>query len=123
KEIEIARAHGDLRENSEYKFAQEKRAALQKEMKNLSAQVKKVRVLSKQDVDLSRVSVGTKVRIAGDGGEEKVYSILGPFDADTEKDIISFQSQLAKVLMDKKVGEKVLINNNTWEVKEIAEAL
>lgn len=123
KDIEIARAHGDLRENSEYKFAQEKRASLQKEMKTLSAQIKKVRVLSKEDVDTSKVSVGTKVKISDSEGQEKEYIILGPFDADLEKDIISAQSKLAKYLLDKKVGEKVTFNDNTWEVKEITKAI
>jgi transcription elongation factor GreA-like protein/transcription elongation GreA/GreB family factor len=123
KDIEIARAHGDLRENSEYKFAQEKRASLQKEMKTLSGQIKKARVLSKDDIDTSSVSVGTKVRIVDLEGIEKQYVILGPFDADTENDIISAQSKLAKYLLDKKVGEKVIFNDNTWEVKEITQAI
>ena len=123
KDIEIARAHGDLRENSEYKFAQEKRASLQKEMKSLSAQIKRVRVISKDDVDISVVSIGTKVKIVDEKGVEKAYIILGPFDADTEKGIISAQSKLAGYLLDKSVGEKVTFNDNTWKIEEITMAL
>jgi transcription elongation factor GreA-like protein/transcription elongation GreA/GreB family factor len=123
KDIETARGHGDLRENSEYKFAQEKRASLQKELKNLSLQLKMMRVLSKEDIDTTKVSVGTKVVIKNQHGEEKEYAILGPYDADVDKNIISDQSNLAKDLLDKKVGQKVTVNGNEWRIITICSIL
>jgi transcription elongation factor GreA-like protein/transcription elongation GreA/GreB family factor len=123
KEIEIARAHGDLRENSEYKFAMEKRARLQKEMKSLSAQMKKMKILTKEDIDISEVSVGTKIDLSNDSGENQSYTILGPIDADTEKNIISSGSKMAKLLLHKKIGEKVALGDTSWEIKNIASIL
>lgn len=123
KEIEIARAHGDLRENSEYKFAMEKRARLQKEIKSLSAQVKNMKVLAKGDIDTSKVSIGTTVSVESEDGENKDFTILGPFDADTEKNIISAQSKLAKYLIDKKVGENVTFSDTTWKINKISSVL
>lgn len=123
KEIEIARAHGDLRENSEYKFAQEKRARLQGEMKQLSAQLKKMKVLTKEDIDTSKVSVGTKINLKSETGSSEDYTILGPVDADTEKRIISYGSKLAQSLLNKKVGEKVSIGDNAWEIVKISSIL
>ncbi len=123
KDIEQARGHGDLRENSEYKFAQERRAALQRELKTLSFQLKLMRVLSKEDVDTSKVSVGTKVSIKNQKGEEKEYVILGPYDADVDKHIISDQSNLAKDLLNKKIGDKVHFNENDWAIQAITSIL
>ncbi|MCH9621145.1 MAG: Transcription elongation factor GreA [Chlamydiia bacterium] len=123
KEIEIARAHGDLRENSEYKFAMEKRARLQKEMKSLSAQMKKMKILTKEDVDTSKVSIGTTIELKGENSENQNYTILGPTDADTEKGIISAQSKLAEALLNKIVGEKVNIGDNTWKITKISSIL
>ena len=120
KDIEQARGHGDLRENSEYKFAQERRAALQKELKTLSFQLKMMRVLSKEDIDTAKVSVGTKVLIKNQKGEEKEYTILGPYDADVDNNIISDQSNLAKDLLNKKIGGKVHLNENDWEIQAIS---
>jgi len=123
KEIEIARAHGDLRENSEYKFAMEKRARLQGEIKTLSAQMKAMKVIDKQSIDTSCVSVGTKVEMKNGSGEKIFYVILGPFDADSDKHIISSQTKLAKTLLDKKIGEKVSFNDVSWEILTIESVL
>jgi len=123
KEIEIARSHGDLRENSEYKFAKEKRARLQGEMKALSAQMKKMKVLTKDDIDTSVVSIGTKVEMEEESGKVQEYTILGAPDADTEKNIISAQSKMAKALLNKKVGENVTIGDNAWKITKITSIL
>ncbi len=119
KDIETARGHGDLRENSEYKFAQERRAALQRELKTLSLQLKMMRVLSKDDIDTSKVSIGTKVSLKDQNGKEREYVILGPYDADVDKNIISEQSNLAKDLLNKKIGEKIRFHESDWEILSI----
>ena len=56
-------------------------------------------------------------------GEKIFYIILGPFDADSEKHIISSQTKLAKTLLDKKVGEKVDFNDVSWEIVSIVSVL
>jgi transcription elongation factor GreA-like protein/transcription elongation GreA/GreB family factor len=119
KEIEIARSYGDLRENSEYKFAMEKRARLQSEMKTLSNQVKRMRILTKEDIDTSKISVGTKVVLKDEKNQRVEYSILGPFDADPEKNILSLQSKLALELIGKTVGQKIIAGDNSWVVEKI----
>lgn len=119
KEIEIARSHGDLRENSEYKFALEKRSRLQSEIKFLSDQVKQMRVLTPADVDTSRVSVGCQVKLENEKGESLTYSLLGPWDADPENHILSSQSKLAQQLIGMKPGEECAIQGQEWKVKEI----
>lgn len=119
REIEVARSHGDLRENSEYKFALEKRDRLQGEMKFLSDQVKKAKILSKDEISTDVVGIGNVVYFKNDAGENTSYTLLGPWDADAEKNILSFQSKIAQSLKGSKVGDKCLIGSKEWTITEI----
>jgi transcription elongation factor GreA-like protein/transcription elongation GreA/GreB family factor len=119
KEIEVARAHGDLRENSEFKFALEKRGQLQAEIKQLSEMLNRMRTITEQDIDLSAVSVGTVVTLQNKSGEKITYTLLGPWDVDPDKNILSSQSKVAQTLMGAKLGESKKLQNDVWTVKEI----
>lgn len=123
KEIEVARAHGDLRENAEFKAALEKRDRLQAELKFLSDQLNKARILTKEEIVTSEVSVGTIVECVNEKGEPVSFTLLGPWDADPEKNILSFQSKLAKTLMGHKVGDTVELQNKKYTIKDIRSAL
>lgn len=106
KEIEIARSHGDLRENAEFKAALEKRDRLQSELKFLSEQLNQARIITKEDISTNEVGIGVIVDCTNKKGEKISYTLLGPWDADPEKNILSFQSKLAQTLKGKTVGEK-----------------
>lgn len=119
KEIEAARALGDLKENSEYKYAQERRARLQGELKTLSKLLQKARILTKQDVTTDEVMVGTEVHVANGKGQKSSYVLLGPWDADPEKNILSFQSKLALSMIGKKRGEKFDFQGEQFTILDI----
>jgi transcription elongation factor GreA-like protein/transcription elongation GreA/GreB family factor len=119
KEIEVARSHGDLRENAEYKSALERRARLQNELKMLSDQFQKARILTKDDVSVSNVGIGTKIELMGPKGEKIIYSILGPWDADPDSSILSFQSKFAQAMEGKKAGEKFSFKGDEFKILTI----
>lgn len=119
KEIEAARALGDLRENAEYKFALERRSRLQAELKMLSDQFHRARVITKEDINTSSAGVGTKVTLKDASGKKQEYLLLGPWDANVEKNILSFQSKLAEAMLGKKVGDKVSLRGETFIVESI----
>lgn len=119
KEIEIARSYGDLRENAEYKFAQERRSRLQAEMKLLSSQLSQARIISPEDIDTKKISVGTIVSLVSKNNTERLYTILGPWDADPDKGVLSFQSQLAKSMLGRAVNESFSFKNDEYTVKDI----
>ena len=119
KEIEEARSHGDLRENAEYKAALERRSRLQSEIQSLADQISKVQIINFDEIDSSKVSIGTKVTIKDLSGNTKKYTILGPFEADVEKNILSFNSKLALAMIDKKVGEKFSFNQEEYVIINI----
>ena len=107
KEIEVARSHGDLRENAEFKAALERRDRLQGELKFLSDQLNRTRVITKEDISPNEVGIGSIVECKNKKGEKVVYTLLGPWDADPEMNILSFQSKLAQQLKGLKVGDKI----------------
>lgn len=119
KEIEEARALGDLRENAEYKAALEKRNRLQAELKMLSDSIKKARILTKDDMYIDQVGVGSVVTCKGDK-EEKVFTILGPWDADPEGGVFSFQSKLASIMMGLRVGDVFDFGTEKFKIIKIS---
>ncbi len=106
REIEVARAHGDLRENAEFKAALEKRNRLQGELKFLSEQLSRARIFTKEDISTNEVGVGVVVDCQTKSGQKATYTFLGPWDADTDKNILSFQSKFAQQMKGLKVGSK-----------------
>lgn len=119
KEIEAARALGDLRENSEYKFALEKRSRLQAELKLLSDQLNRARILTEDDVQTTEAGIGSVVKMESSKGEIFSYTILGPWEADPEKKVLSFQSKLAQSMAGCKEGGNFSFQGEEYTIREI----
>jgi transcription elongation factor GreA-like protein/transcription elongation GreA/GreB family factor len=119
KEIEVARSHGDLRENAEFKSALEKRDRLQSELKMLSDQVNRSRILTKPDVSTDEVGIGTVVECKNGQGKAIVYTLLGPWDADPDKAILSFQSKLAQTMKGLGIGDKFQFQGEEFTITGI----
>jgi transcription elongation factor GreA-like protein/transcription elongation GreA/GreB family factor len=123
REIEAARALGDLRENAEFKAACERRARLQGELKMLSEQIRHARILTKDDIASDAIGVGNIAELLGPKGEKITYTILGPWEADPDKNILSFQSKFAQAMEGKKVGEKFAFKGEEYKILHIKSAL
>lgn len=119
KEIEAARALGDLRENAEFKAALERRDRLQSELKLLSDQIAKARILTREDVPADEVGVGSVVHCRDSKGEHLRFTLLGPWDADPENHILSFQSKLAQAMKGKAVGENFEFQGERFAIADI----
>lgn len=123
REIEAARALGDLRENSEFKFAQERRARLQSELKTLSDDLGRARVITPQDIHAHEIGIGSVIELKDSKNNVSRYTILGPWDADPEKNILSFNSKFALAVTGKKQNETVNFRNETYKVLSIGSYL
>jgi transcription elongation factor GreA-like protein/transcription elongation GreA/GreB family factor len=119
KEIETARSHGDLRENTEFKAALEKRDRLQSELKMLSDQVNRSRVLTKVDVTIDEVGIGCVIECKNKQGKTLIYTLLGPWDADINLGILSFQSKLAQEMKGLSVGDKFQFQGEEFTITSI----
>lgn len=119
REIELARSHGDLRENMEFKAAREKRDRLQNELKSLSDQLSRSRVLTREDVSTEEVGVGAVIECKNKQGKIISYTILGPIEANPDKNILSFQSKLAQTMKGMTVGEKFQFQEDEYTITHI----
>jgi transcription elongation factor GreA-like protein/transcription elongation GreA/GreB family factor len=119
REIETARALGDLRENAEFKAALERRSRLQTELKFLSDQISSARILTREDVLPDEIGVGSVVHCRDSKGEHLKFILLGPWDADVENRIISFQSKLAQAMKGRSIGEKFDFQGDQYTITGI----
>ncbi len=117
KEIGIAMAKGDLRENAEYKAALERQELLKTTVSKLQEDLQKAQIFNSEDLDTSKVSFGTKVRLKNlKDNKTEEYTILGPWESEPSKNIISYLSPLGSALWNRKKGEELefKINENSF---------
>jgi transcription elongation factor GreA-like protein/transcription elongation GreA/GreB family factor len=119
REIEAARALGDLRENAEFKAALERRDRLQSELKFLSDQLARARILTPADVPADEVGVGSVIHCRDSKGEMLRFTLLGPWDADPEQHILSFQSKLAQAMKGRSVNEQFDFQGEKFTITDI----
>jgi len=119
KAIAEARAMGDLRENFEYKAARQRHEVLNARASALNAELARVRPIEPGDVDLSGVRIGTRAHLVGPGGRERVITVLGPWESRPEEDVLSYESDLGKSLLDKPVGTTLDLGGEVWTLRAI----
>jgi len=111
KEIALARSYGDLSENFEFKAAKQMQSVLMRRKAELEQMLHDARGTSFENTDTSRVSIGTIVtlRNAETNGEE-TYTILGAWDGDPDRHIISYQTAIGQALLGHEIGDAVSLN-------------
>ncbi len=110
QDIQIARDYGDLRENFEYKSAKEQQRVLTRLKSELERDLTRAQGTDFADVKGDQVGIGTTVKIKRtQDGTVETYSILGAWDTDPAKHIISYLSQMAQALIGKKVGDRMQV--------------
>ncbi len=113
KEIALARSYGDLSENFEFKAAKQMQAVLMRRKAELEQALHSARGTAFENPDTSRISIGTIVTLRDpDSGQEDTYTILGAWDGDPERHIISYQTAIGQALMGHKVGDVVTLNKD-----------
>ncbi len=125
KAIVEARDKGDLSENAEYDAAREAQGLLELKISKLKAILSDARVINPDQIDLSKVSILSKVKIRNlKNNMEMSYTLVAENEADLKQGKISVDSPIGKGLMGKKVGEKVEITvpagNIPFEIIDIS---
>ena len=113
KEIAIARSYGDLRENHEYKAAKEMQKLLMTRKTELEIELAKAKATNFSDSDPASVCIGTIVRVTDvDQQTQENFTILGAWDSDPDRGIISYRSPLAQQLIHHKPGDEVILEQH-----------
>ncbi|MDX2197693.1 MAG: GreA/GreB family elongation factor [Phycisphaerae bacterium] len=105
-----AASHGDLSENSEYKFALEERDLLRARFARINEDLSKAQAIDPKGVATDVIGIGTRVTFRrSDTGKTHTMTFFGPFDTDVDRGIFSYQAPVAQKTMGKGLGEKILL--------------
>lgn len=112
-EIEVARAHGDLRENAEYHAAKEKQGMIEGRIMDLNGVIARSEVIDiAKFKGTNSVVFGATVDVTDCETDKKTtYRLVGEFEADIKKRWISINTPLARGLVGKKVGDIATIQS------------
>ncbi len=120
EKIKVARGFGDLSENAEYDEAKKEQGEVEVKIVNIEKMLKNAKVIDEEEIDTSKVTLGTKVKILDiDFDEEILYEVVGSTEADPTQNKISDESPLGKAILGAKPGKtvKVAAPNGEYKVK------
>ena len=108
KEIQKAREHGDLRENAEYKAAKERQSFLQARIGQLSTRLAALSMVNMDRIPKDKVGLGSTVTLRETAsGDQIVYDLVTPEEADPTQGRISPSSPIGKSLLNHEEGDVV----------------
>jgi transcription elongation factor GreA len=110
KEIAIARAHGDLSENAEYKYAKERQGYVNAKIGHLKKRMGDLGMLNLTNIPKDRSGYGSRVVVMDvQKSLEIEYKLVSTEEADVEKGMISTTSPIGRALLNRKVGDEVQV--------------
>ena len=123
--IAEARAHGDLKENAEYHAAREKQSFIEGRISELEDVTSRAEVIDAEKLSGEKVTFGTSVSVVDEEtDEESLYHIVGPYETDISKRMISTSSPVARAVIGKSVGDSVEVQTpggvRSYEILSIA---
>lgn len=124
RQIAEAREKGDLKENAEYDAAKEAQGYHEAKISQLESAIATSRIIDAKDVDTSKVSILSKVKLTNLGNKKTVeYQIVSEQEADLKAGKISVTSPIGKGLLGKKAGEIAEVNVPSGVLKFKVEAI
>jgi len=108
RQIEEARAHGDLSENAEYHAAKERQGFIEGRVMELEDKISRAEVIDVSKLSGPTIKFGATVTLIDEDTDEKSkYQIVGEIEADVKEGRISITSPLARALISKSKGDTV----------------
>jgi transcription elongation factor GreA len=104
--ISIARDQGDLSENAEYHAAREKQSFIEGRITELEDKLSRAEIIETNNLSSDSILFGATVHLIDEDTEEKkVFTIVGEYETDISKGLISTASPLGKALISRKVSD------------------
>jgi len=104
-----ARNMGDLSENAEYVAAREELTFIDGRIDELEIILKQAVIIRDVKTASHAIKLGSTVTLHS-GGKKEIFTVVGEWEADPENKKISHESPLGKMLLGKKIGEKVQVD-------------
>lgn len=123
--IAVAREHGDLSENAEYHAARERQSFIEGRIAELEDVTSRSEVIDATKLTGEKVTFGTSVEVADEETDEEfTYHIVGPYEADINRGLVSTSSPIARGLIGKSVGDSAEVHTpggvKSYEILSIA---
>jgi transcription elongation factor GreA len=110
KEIKVARAHGDLSENAEYKYAKERQSYVAARLAQLHQRMANLSMLNLSNLPKDRAAYGSRLVVLDIAKETQIeYKLVTVEEADVDQGLISTTSPIGRALLGKKVGDEVKV--------------
>lgn len=109
KEILRARELGDLRENAEYHAAKERQRLVETRISMLQKRVSEIAMINVDRIPTDRAGFGSTLYVVESTGENMIFQLVMPEDADATKGLISTTSPIGRALLNKEPGDSVKV--------------
>jgi transcription elongation factor GreA len=124
KEIAVARAHGDLSENAEYKYAKERQGFVNAKIAQLKKRMGDLGMLNLSNIPKDRSGYGSRLIVLDVHREVKIeYKLVSSEEADVEKGMISTTSPIGKALLNRQIGDEIEVftpaGKKLFEIKRL----
>ena len=111
KELEEARAHGDLSENAEYEAAKARQELVQVRISQIGGRIRELSMYTVASIPQGVVAYGSRVTVADlEEGQEIGYHLVFPEEADVAEGRISLASPLGRALLNRSVGDEIEVH-------------
>lgn len=122
--ISEARAHGDLKENAEYHAAKEKQSFIEGRLAELEAVISRAEIIDVAAMKGEVVKFGATVKLVDEESDEEItYQLVGDYEADIKRNLISISAPIGRALIGKKQGTSVEVitpkGTKAYEILEV----
>jgi transcription elongation factor GreA len=113
QEIEVARAHGDLRENAEYHAAKDAQGQMEARIRQLEALLRDVKIGQPDNTDAVRPGLVVTLEIDGD---QETWMVGSREDSHPDHPVLSAESPMGKAILDQPTGTTVTVSTPGGEL-------
>ncbi len=118
KAIEIARGHGDLKENADYSAAKERQGFIEGRIQDINGKMARAKVIDTSTIRSTRVVFGAIVELSEEESGKKItYQIVGVDEADIKIGKVGITSPIARALIGKEAGDEVVVHAPKGEIR------
>jgi len=110
KEIQRARELGDLRENAEYQAAKERQTYVNARIAMLSRRMNEIALMNMDRIPHGKAGFGSTVTLIESNGQQIVYQLVMPEDADADQGLISTSSPIGRAILNKEEGDAITVS-------------
>ena len=117
QQVTEAAAQGDRSENAEYIYGKRRLREIDRRVRFLTKRLESAEVVKPGTVGGDKVRFGAKVTVQDENGKRSRYCLVGPDESNPSLGLLSFQSPLGRALLNKGVGDTVIVHRPAGDIE------